>query len=83
MRLAIGELLTACDEDELALLHVSGHSVKRVRDGGEFHVVARDTDFDRVADSGVSAEFVNELLEQCIAPQKVVPGTEARDRPLG
>lgn len=72
MRVAIGEFLTACDEDELALLYFSGHGVRRVRDGGEFHFVARDTDFDRVAETGVSAGFVNELLEQCVAPQKVV-----------
>ncbi|WP_277350961.1 caspase family protein [Streptomyces chilikensis] len=72
MRLAIGEFLTACDEDELALLCISGHGVRRVRDGGEFYVVARDTDFDRVAETGVSAGFFDELLEQCAAPQKVV-----------
>ncbi|MFE7436036.1 caspase family protein [Streptomyces tendae] len=28
MRLAIGEFLTACDEDELALLYISGHGVR-------------------------------------------------------
>ncbi len=72
MPLAIGEFLTACDEDELALLCISGHGVRRVRDGGEFYVVARDTDFDRVAETGVSAGFFDELLEQCVAPQKVV-----------
>ncbi|MET8249630.1 caspase family protein, partial [Streptomyces sp. NPDC005202] len=72
MRLAIGEFLEECEEDELALVYVSGHGVRLARDGGEFHFVARDTDFDRVAETGVSAGFVNELLEQCWAPQKVV-----------
>ncbi|WP_370592583.1 caspase family protein [Streptomyces ardesiacus] len=72
MRLAIGEFLTACDEDELALLYISGHGARRVREGGEFYVVARDTDFDRAAETGVSAGFFDELLEQCVAPQKVV-----------
>ncbi|GAA3156559.1 hypothetical protein GCM10010521_50820 [Streptomyces rameus] len=72
MRLAIGDFLEECDEDELALVYVSGHGVRPVRDGGEFHFVARDTDFDRVTETGVSAGFVNESLEQCWAPQKVV-----------
>ncbi|MFG2113599.1 AAA domain-containing protein [Streptomyces sp. NPDC048718] len=72
MRSAIGEFLQDCDEDELALVYVSGHGVRTVRDGGEFHFVAKDTDFDRVAETAVSASFVNEALEQCYAPQKIV-----------
>ncbi|MBV9022313.1 MAG: caspase family protein [Streptomycetaceae bacterium] len=72
MRQAIGEFLEDCEQDELALVYVSGHGVRLARDGGEFHFVAKDTDFDRVAETGVSAGFVNEQLEQCWAPQKVV-----------
>ncbi|MGW8376486.1 AAA domain-containing protein [Streptomyces sp. ODS28] len=72
MRQAIGEFLEEREPDELALVYVSGHGVRLARDGGEFHFVARDTDFDRVAETGVSAGYVNERLEQCWAPQKVV-----------
>jgi hypothetical protein len=38
---------------------------------GEFHFISRDTDFDRVGDTAVSAGFVNERLEVCPARQKV------------
>ncbi|KAB2339666.1 caspase, EACC1-associated type [Actinomadura rudentiformis] len=72
MRYEISEFLDDCGEDELALLYASGHGTRLVQAGGEFHFVAKDTDSERVADTGVSAGFVNELLEQCAAPQKVV-----------
>ncbi|WP_435604366.1 caspase, EACC1-associated type [Streptomyces sp. bgisy130] len=72
MRAVIGEFLQDRDEDELALVYVSGHGVRTVRDGGEFHFVAKDTDYDRVAATGVSAGFLNDSLEECVAPQKIV-----------
>ncbi|MFD9427774.1 MULTISPECIES: AAA domain-containing protein [unclassified Streptomyces] len=72
MRAVIGEFLQERDEDELALVYVSGHGVRTVRDGGEFHFVAKDTDYDRVSATGVSAGFLNDALEECVAPQKVV-----------
>ncbi|MET9817542.1 caspase family protein [Streptomyces sp. NPDC006355] len=72
MQEAVSEFLDACEQDELALVYVSGHGARLVRDGGEFHFIATDTDFDRIAETGVSAGFVNEQLEQCWAPQKVV-----------
>ncbi|MEU5432996.1 AAA domain-containing protein [Streptomyces sp. NPDC020719] len=72
MRAAIGEFLQERDEDELALVYVSGHGVRTVRYGGEFHFVAKDTDYDRVAATGVSAGFLNDALEECVAPQKIV-----------
>ncbi|NDU73858.1 AAA family ATPase [Actinomadura sp. DSM 109109] len=72
MRYEISEFLESRDEDELALLYVSGHGTRLVREGGEFHFIAKDTDFGDVAKTGVSAGFVNDLLEQCVAPQKIV-----------
>ncbi|MCR3740351.1 Caspase domain-containing protein [Actinomadura glauciflava] len=72
MRHEIAEFLDGCDEDEFALLYVSGHGTRLVQSGGEFHFIAKDTDFDRIAETAVGAGFVNELLEVCVAPQKVV-----------
>ncbi|QYN40172.1 caspase family protein [Pseudonocardia sp. DSM 110487] len=72
MRQAITEFLGGCAQDELAVLYVSGHGDRVSHMGGEFFFVATDTDFDRVADTGVGAGFVNELLEQSWASQKVV-----------
>ncbi|MEV0403005.1 AAA domain-containing protein [Actinoallomurus sp. NPDC050550] len=72
MQVEIGTFLEGCDEDELALLYISGHGTRLVQSGGEFFFIAKDTDFERVAETGVSAGFVNEVLEQCVAPQKVV-----------
>lgn len=71
MRQAITDFLAECASDELAVLYVSGHG-QRVRSSGEFFFVATDTDFDRVADTGVGAGFVNEALEGAWASQKVV-----------
>ncbi|MDN3293013.1 caspase family protein [Streptomyces ficellus] len=72
MRQAISEFLETCEQDELALVYMSGHGARLVRDGGEFHFIATDTDFDRIAETGVSAGFVNEQLEQYWSPQKVL-----------
>ncbi|WP_042390392.1 caspase, EACC1-associated type [Streptacidiphilus melanogenes] len=72
MRDAISEFLEACEPDELALLYISGHGVRRTASGGEFYFVATDTDYDRIEETGVSAGFVNERLEACWAPQKIV-----------
>ncbi|SOB89032.1 caspase, EACC1-associated type [Streptomyces sp. 1331.2] len=73
MQYEISEFLESCDQDELALLYVSGHGTRlSARAGGEFHFVAKDTDHDRVAATAVGAGFVNERLESCWARQKVV-----------
>ncbi len=68
----ISTFLADCEEDELALLYVSGHGTRLRQAGGEFHFVAKDSDFDRIAETGVAAGFVNEGLEQCWARQKLV-----------
>ncbi|WP_433672434.1 AAA domain-containing protein [Nocardia sp. CA-136227] len=68
----IAEFLDGCEEDDLALLYVSGHGDRLVQASGEFHFIATDTDHDRIADTAVSAGFVNDQLELCVAPQKVV-----------
>ncbi|MEQ4725823.1 AAA domain-containing protein [Nonomuraea sp. B19D2] len=72
MRQAISEFLEQCAQDELVVVYVSGHGTRLVQAGGEFFFIATDTDFDRISETGVSAGFVNEQLEQCWAPQKVV-----------
>lgn len=71
MRAEIAEFLESCEQDELALLYLSGHGARAHATTGEFYFVAADTDYDRVAETGVSAGFVNERLEECWAPQKV------------
>ncbi|OZM79660.1 AAA domain-containing protein [Pseudonocardia sp. MH-G8] len=72
MRQSITDFLAGCEDGELAVLYVSGHGQRVSRVGGEFYFVATDTDFDRVADTGVGAGFVNEVLEDSWASQKVV-----------
>ncbi|MFE3796487.1 caspase, EACC1-associated type [Nocardia tengchongensis] len=68
----IGEFLDDCDEHDLAVLYVSGHGTRLIQDNGQFYFVATDTDLDRVATTGVGAEFVNSQLESCLAAQKVL-----------
>ncbi|MEU6825574.1 AAA domain-containing protein [Streptomyces atriruber] len=72
MQESIAEFLLEGAADELSYLYVSGHGSRRMRSGGEFYFVATDTDRDRIEETGVGAGFVNELLEQCASPQKVV-----------
>ncbi|MEU4226799.1 AAA domain-containing protein [Nonomuraea sp. NPDC026600] len=72
MRYRIAEFLESCEYGDLALLYITGHGVRMSQSTGEFFFAAADTDYDRVPDTGVSAGFVNEQLESCVAPQKVV-----------
>ncbi len=71
MRVAITEFLEDCGDDELAVLYISGHGSRLLESSGEFHFAASDTDHDRIAQTGVSAGFVNEQLEDCRAPHKI------------
>ncbi|MEV7008938.1 AAA domain-containing protein [Streptosporangium sp. NPDC051022] len=71
MRFEIAEFLEGCEQNELALLYITGHGTRLAQSTGEFFFVAADTDFDRIAETGVGAGFVNERLEECWAPQKV------------
>ncbi|PZS15190.1 MAG: hypothetical protein DLM60_17710 [Pseudonocardiales bacterium] len=71
LRSAIAEFLDGCEEDELALLYISGHGARLVESGGEFFFMATDSDIDDLARTGVGASFVNERLEGCFAQQKV------------
>jgi hypothetical protein len=71
MRAAIGAYLDDAGPGDLALLYVSGHGHRLSADSSEFQFVARDTDPNRIGDTGVAAGFVNERLEACRAPQKI------------
>ena len=55
MRAAIRDFLEGCDEDELALLYISGHGTRLLQTTGEFYFVAADTDHERISQTGVSA----------------------------
>ncbi|WP_040800556.1 AAA domain-containing protein [Nocardia higoensis] len=68
----IADFLDSCDEDELALLYVSGHGTRLVQVDSEFHFITTDTDCDNVATTAVGAQFVNEALESCPAAQKIL-----------
>ncbi|WP_280252446.1 AAA domain-containing protein [Nocardia abscessus] len=68
----IGDFLEGCDEDELALVYISGHGTRLAQSTGEFQFIATDSDFDNVAATAVGAGFVNTQLEQCVAPQKLL-----------
>ncbi|MFI6323775.1 AAA domain-containing protein [Nonomuraea sp. NPDC050556] len=72
MRRAVSGFLESCGVDDLALLYISGHGVRLSQSTGEFCFVARDTDHEHLQRSAVGASFVNDELESCLAPQKVV-----------
>ena len=72
MRQAIGDFLDDAGPGDLALVYVSGHGVRLTHSTGEFFFIAKDTVFDEPTDTGVSASFVNEQLEACRSPQKIM-----------
>lgn len=63
VRRAIEIFLKEADRDDLLLMHLSCHG-KREDRTRELHFVARDTDFDHLAATGVSAQFINDRIEQ-------------------
>jgi uncharacterized caspase-like protein len=71
LRSATAEFLDGCEEDERAFLYISGHGARLVESSGEFFFIATDSDVDDLSGTGVSASFVNERLEGCLARQKV------------
>jgi hypothetical protein len=71
LRGRVADFLERSEPDELTVLYVSGHGVRSPATG-EFHFVASDTDRDRLSETAVPADYLNELLEGCRAGQKVV-----------
>ena len=72
IRQAIVDFLDDAGSGDLALVYFSGHGVRLRHSTGEFFFAAKNTVFDRPADSGVSASFVNDRLEMCPAARKIV-----------
>jgi hypothetical protein len=68
----IAQFLNECEEDELAFLYLSGHGVRLADQTGEFYFVTADTDGERLAETALRAGKVNDLLEDCVALQKIV-----------
>lgn len=69
MRSAIREFCLDRTTDDLTLLYITGHGARA--DDGQFVFVATDTAADRLAETGVRAETVNEALEDCFAGRRV------------
>ncbi|MFF0544830.1 AAA domain-containing protein [Nocardia thailandica] len=71
-RTVVDEFVDAATEDELLVVYFSGHGDRAVTTDGEFHFLTTDSDVERLSDTAVRAGFVNQLLERCVAPQKVL-----------
>lgn len=67
LHLAIEEFLSAAGQREQVLLYVSGHGTTTT----EFYFAATDTHPEHLADTAISASFVNEQLQLCHAAQKI------------
>ncbi|MEU6148507.1 Hsp70 family protein [Actinosynnema sp. NPDC047251] len=63
VRREVERFFAAAARDDLLLLHFSCHG-KRNEANRELHFVAKDTESDYLASTGVSAHFVNERIEQ-------------------
>ncbi|MGI9098053.1 MAG: caspase, EACC1-associated type [Solirubrobacteraceae bacterium] len=71
MQAAIGEFLDARTADDLVLLYLSGHGTWSP-DMGQLYFATGDTHLDRLPETGVSAGFLNNVLEECQAQRKVL-----------
>lgn len=71
LRGRVADFLERSEIDELTVVYVSGHGVRSAATG-EFHFVTSDTDPDRLSETAVPADYLNEHLEGCRARQKVV-----------
>jgi S-DNA-T family DNA segregation ATPase FtsK/SpoIIIE len=66
----IEDLFRDRDQDDLVLLHISGHGLKNDHD--RLFFATADTNLDRLHSTAVSATLVHQLLEECDAQAKVV-----------
>jgi len=71
MESPFGDFLDARSGDDLVLLYLSGHGAWSP-DMGQLYFAAGDTHRDRLMQTGVPAEYVNDALEGCRARQKVL-----------
>ncbi|RLK58940.1 caspase, EACC1-associated type [Actinokineospora cianjurensis] len=71
VRGTIADFLAASLHDEQVVLYLSGHGTSSAAADGRFFFLAADTTAERFEDTAVSADFVNERLEQCAAAQKI------------
>lgn len=71
VRREVSNFLGACEPNDFVVLYISGHGARTPRIDGQFHFVATDTDPERLAETGVTAGFVNERLEACRASRKI------------
>ncbi|MGH8909201.1 MAG: caspase, EACC1-associated type [Egibacteraceae bacterium] len=71
MRTAIGGFLDTRKPEDLVLLYLSGHGAWSP-DAGQLYFVGSDTSRDGLSSTGVPAEYVNNVLEECRARQKVL-----------
>src|SRR5437868_6790221 len=67
----ISEFLGNLLEEELGVLYISGHGHRLSSSTSEFHFVASDTALSTCEQTGVSASFVNEQLEESLSARKV------------
>ncbi len=71
LRMVIGDFLDARKPEDLVLLYLSGHGAWSA-DAGQLYFAGCDTFLDRLPETGVDAEYVNNVLEECRAHGKVL-----------
>jgi molecular chaperone DnaK len=70
VRRSIEEFFTTAEQDDLLLLHLSCHG--QVSAARELHFVARDTESAYLAATGISAQFVNDCIDESRARRTVL-----------
>ncbi|MBF6544558.1 caspase, EACC1-associated type [Nocardia brasiliensis] len=70
LRQGLRDFLEHSTKDELTMVYISGHGCREPKTA-EFHFIARDTRHNEF-ESAVSAGFLNDLLDDCPARQRVL-----------
>jgi hypothetical protein len=70
VRRAIDEFFSDAHRDELKVLYFAGHGIKDAN--GRLHLAATDTELRFLASTGISAEFINQAMNDSRAGQIVL-----------
>jgi chaperonin GroEL len=64
------EILQSCKREDIVLLYFSCHGIKD--SSGRLYFATIDTNRKRLLSTGIDSNFVNQMLDNCIAQQKLI-----------
>jgi hypothetical protein len=61
LRVVLEDFFESAQHEDTLFLHLSCHGVKKI---GELYFAGSNTEFDRIKSTGVSAQFINQLMDE-------------------